>query len=220
MERYRPLESANEKQLFHGTSKHSVGAICKQNFDWRVPIKNGNGLYGQGIYFAKNASDIWNITQNQVSVIIATCFWPGHWLVRTPSAHVVTVDRHVNITSIPRVICTIRAWTTWRIRQSSLSSSTINAIQNTLSSISRWRALMAFSEELVHLGRHHLRYPGDNFRRHIPRFKDHQNHCHHPPENIKGFSMYPMFKYEGKLGCFFSNKNKLHRVRKFTTDFP
>ena len=57
MERYRPLESANEKQLFHGTSKHSVGAICKQNFDWRVPIKNGNGLYGQGIYFAKNASD-------------------------------------------------------------------------------------------------------------------------------------------------------------------
>ena len=57
MERYRPLESANEKQLFHGNSKHSVGAICKQNFDWRVPIKNGNGLYGQGIYFAKNASD-------------------------------------------------------------------------------------------------------------------------------------------------------------------
>ena len=79
---------------------------------------------------------------------------------------------------------------------------------------------MAFSEELVHLGQHHLRYPGDNFRRHIPRFKGHQNHCHHPPENIKGSSMYPMFKSEGKLGCFFSNKNKLHRVRKFTTDFP
>ena len=56
MERYRPLESANEKQLFHGTSKHSVGAICKQNFDWRVPIKNGKD-YGRGIYFAKNASD-------------------------------------------------------------------------------------------------------------------------------------------------------------------
>lgn len=56
MERYRPLESANEKQLFHGTSKHSVGAICKQNFDWRIPIKNGND-YGRGIYFAKNASD-------------------------------------------------------------------------------------------------------------------------------------------------------------------
>ena len=56
--------------------------------------------------------------------------------------------------------------------------------------------------------------------RHIPRLKDHQNHCHHPPENIKGFSMFPMFKSEGKLGCFFSNRNKLYRVRKFTIDFP
>ena len=138
-------------------------------------------------FISQKMPQIANITQNQVSVIIATCFWPGYWLIRTPSAHVVTVDRHVNITRIPRVICTIRAWTTWRIRRSSLSSTTINAIQNTLSSISRWRALMAFSEELVHLGRHHLRYPGDNFRRHIPRFKGHQNHCHPTQKISKDF---------------------------------
>ena len=60
-------------------------------------------------FTSQKMPQIANITQNQVSIIIATCFWPGYWLVRTPPAHVVTVDRHQNTMSIPRVICTIRA---------------------------------------------------------------------------------------------------------------
>ena len=47
--------TANEKQLFHGTSSDSVDAICKQNFDWRMCGKNGN-KYGEGSYFASKAS--------------------------------------------------------------------------------------------------------------------------------------------------------------------
>ena len=45
----------NEKRLFHGTSPSSVEAICKENFDLRLNGKNGT-LYGQGSYFAVNAS--------------------------------------------------------------------------------------------------------------------------------------------------------------------
>ena len=47
-------------------------------------------------FTSQKMPQIANITQNQVSIIIATCFWPGYWLVRTPPAHVVTVDRHQN----------------------------------------------------------------------------------------------------------------------------
>ena len=44
-----------EKKLFHGTGPEIVDNICKQNFDWRVHGKNAT-LYGQGSYFALNAS--------------------------------------------------------------------------------------------------------------------------------------------------------------------
>ena len=44
----------NEKRLFHGTSPSAVGAICKQNFDWRLHGKNAT-KYGEGSYFASNA---------------------------------------------------------------------------------------------------------------------------------------------------------------------
>ena len=49
-----PLNAANEKQLFHGTSPDVVDAICKQNFDWRKSGKNAT-KYGDGSYFADNA---------------------------------------------------------------------------------------------------------------------------------------------------------------------
>mgnify|MGYP000034807552 CR=1 FL=1 len=45
----------NEKRLFHGTSPSAVGAICKQNFDWRLHGKNAT-KYGEGSYFALNSS--------------------------------------------------------------------------------------------------------------------------------------------------------------------
>lgn len=44
-----------EEQLFHGTSLSVVEAICRKGFDWRVCGKHGT-LYGQGSYFARNAS--------------------------------------------------------------------------------------------------------------------------------------------------------------------
>ena len=50
-----PKNTANEKQLFHGTSSNLVDAICKQNFDWRMGRKHGK-KYGKGSYFAIQAS--------------------------------------------------------------------------------------------------------------------------------------------------------------------
>ena len=36
-----------ELQLFHGTKKLVVDAICRNNFDWRLSGTNG-AMYGQG----------------------------------------------------------------------------------------------------------------------------------------------------------------------------
>ncbi|XP_053385275.1 uncharacterized protein LOC123535900 [Mercenaria mercenaria] len=47
--------SVVEGQLFHGTSSSAVEAICRKGFDWRLCGKHGT-LYGQGSYFAVNAS--------------------------------------------------------------------------------------------------------------------------------------------------------------------
>lgn len=47
--------AVNEQQLYHGTDTSVVDAICKKGFDWRVCGKNGT-MYGQGTYFAVNAS--------------------------------------------------------------------------------------------------------------------------------------------------------------------
>ncbi|KAH3857500.1 hypothetical protein DPMN_100109, partial [Dreissena polymorpha] len=44
-----------EGNLFHGTSSNAVDAICRKGFDWRLCGKHGT-LYGQGSYFATNAS--------------------------------------------------------------------------------------------------------------------------------------------------------------------
>ncbi|XP_073477592.1 uncharacterized protein [Aquarana catesbeiana] len=47
--------NVDERQLFHGTDGANVEAICRDNFDWRVCGTNGT-LYGQGSYFARDAS--------------------------------------------------------------------------------------------------------------------------------------------------------------------
>ncbi|XP_066446909.1 protein mono-ADP-ribosyltransferase PARP12-like isoform X2 [Eleutherodactylus coqui] len=44
-----------EIRLFHGTEKLHVDAICIQNFDWRICGTHGT-VYGQGSYFARDAS--------------------------------------------------------------------------------------------------------------------------------------------------------------------
>ncbi|KAG9461319.1 hypothetical protein GDO78_017284 [Eleutherodactylus coqui] len=44
-----------EVRLFHGTQKLHVDAICIQNFDWRICGTHGT-VYGQGSYFARDAS--------------------------------------------------------------------------------------------------------------------------------------------------------------------
>ncbi|XP_048011929.1 protein mono-ADP-ribosyltransferase PARP12-like [Megalobrama amblycephala] len=43
-----------EKQLFHGTDRKHVDAICKNNFDWRICGTHGTA-YGKGSYFARDA---------------------------------------------------------------------------------------------------------------------------------------------------------------------
>ena len=47
--------SSLQKKLFHGTRPEIVDNICKENFDWRLSGKNAT-RYGQGSYFAQNAS--------------------------------------------------------------------------------------------------------------------------------------------------------------------
>ncbi|KAI1888560.1 hypothetical protein AGOR_G00186430 [Albula goreensis] len=44
-----------ERHLFHGTTEDSAKEICQNNFDPRVSGKNGV-VYGQGSYFARDAS--------------------------------------------------------------------------------------------------------------------------------------------------------------------
>lgn len=49
-------QRVNEKRLFHGTRPDSVEAICKENFDCRLSGSANGAAYGQGSYFAVNAS--------------------------------------------------------------------------------------------------------------------------------------------------------------------
>ncbi|XP_077123259.1 zinc finger CCCH-type antiviral protein 1-like isoform X1 [Ranitomeya variabilis] len=44
-----------EIRLFHGTERTHIDAICNQNFDWRICGTHGT-VYGQGSYFARDAS--------------------------------------------------------------------------------------------------------------------------------------------------------------------
>lgn len=53
--------NVNELSLYHGTDPSVVNGICAQNFDWRLCGKNATA-YGQGSYFAKNASYSHNYT--------------------------------------------------------------------------------------------------------------------------------------------------------------
>ncbi|RLW00162.1 hypothetical protein DV515_00009211 [Chloebia gouldiae] len=48
-------KAADERFLFHGTSKKDIDAICQQNFDWRICGVHGT-VYGKGSYFARDAS--------------------------------------------------------------------------------------------------------------------------------------------------------------------
>ncbi|MGH0125444.1 UNVERIFIED_CONTAM: hypothetical protein FKN15_031942 [Acipenser sinensis] len=56
----RGLSSAELSQLelplFHGTTEEAVQSICKNNFDPRISGQKHGSNYGQGTYFAKNAS--------------------------------------------------------------------------------------------------------------------------------------------------------------------
>lgn len=48
-------KAADERFLYHGTSKKDIDAICQQNFDWRICGLHGT-VYGKGSYFARDAS--------------------------------------------------------------------------------------------------------------------------------------------------------------------
>ena len=47
--------SSNERWLFHGSESSVINDICAQNLDWRLCGLSGTA-YGQGTYFARNAS--------------------------------------------------------------------------------------------------------------------------------------------------------------------
>ncbi|XP_053318441.1 protein mono-ADP-ribosyltransferase PARP12-like [Spea bombifrons] len=47
--------NVREQRLFHGTSSAHLTAICHHNFDWRICGVHGT-VYGQGSYFARDAS--------------------------------------------------------------------------------------------------------------------------------------------------------------------
>ncbi|XP_071371284.1 protein mono-ADP-ribosyltransferase PARP12-like [Centroberyx affinis] len=47
-------QNVTERKLFHGTDSKHVGAICLDNFDWRICGTHGTAL-GKGSYFAQDA---------------------------------------------------------------------------------------------------------------------------------------------------------------------
>ncbi|XP_042366862.1 protein mono-ADP-ribosyltransferase PARP11 [Plectropomus leopardus] len=51
--RIQGVKEIQERRLFHGTNMENVDSICKYNFDLRLA---GQGVYGQGIYFAMHAT--------------------------------------------------------------------------------------------------------------------------------------------------------------------
>ena len=51
----------DERFLYHGTDHSIVSSICAQNFDFRLCGKNAV-VYGQGSYFARDASYSHNYT--------------------------------------------------------------------------------------------------------------------------------------------------------------
>ncbi|XP_018424918.1 PREDICTED: poly [ADP-ribose] polymerase 12-like [Nanorana parkeri] len=63
----------DERQLFHGTDNANIDAICRDNFDWRICGTNGT-VYGQGSYFARDASYSHNYTSKNNSVVARTMF--------------------------------------------------------------------------------------------------------------------------------------------------
>lgn len=48
-------KTPKELDLFHGTKKDSIKAICKQGFDCRISGTRTGAMYGKGTYFAVDA---------------------------------------------------------------------------------------------------------------------------------------------------------------------
>ncbi|KAK3727165.1 hypothetical protein QZH41_015182 [Actinostola sp. cb2023] len=46
----------DERSLFHGTAFRNIRSICKDNFDWRLYGQVTGNIYGEGAYFARDAS--------------------------------------------------------------------------------------------------------------------------------------------------------------------
>ncbi|XP_041694060.1 protein mono-ADP-ribosyltransferase PARP12-like [Coregonus clupeaformis] len=80
-----------ERNLFHGTDESIIDAICEQNFDWRTCGVNGTP-YGQGSYFARDASFSNNYIKSQsrsqkimfVALVLVGEFTKGHDNYRRP----------------------------------------------------------------------------------------------------------------------------------------
>ncbi|CAL8385501.1 unnamed protein product [Boreogadus saida] len=56
-----------ERKLFHGTDSKFINAICCSNFDWQICGTHGTS-YGNGSYFARDASYSHNFTRNASTV--------------------------------------------------------------------------------------------------------------------------------------------------------
>ncbi|XP_073506585.1 zinc finger CCCH-type antiviral protein 1-like isoform X2 [Phyllobates terribilis] len=55
MKKVNQGRDVKEIRSFHGTDSTHIDAICNQNFDWRICGTHGT-VYGQGSYFARDAS--------------------------------------------------------------------------------------------------------------------------------------------------------------------
>ncbi|XP_033103909.1 protein mono-ADP-ribosyltransferase PARP12-like [Anneissia japonica] len=55
-ERMNKRTKQDERRLWHGTREYHVQAICQQNFDFRCSGSSSGTAYGQGSYFARDAS--------------------------------------------------------------------------------------------------------------------------------------------------------------------
>ena len=101
--------SVSELQLFHGTKEENIPLISQNGFD---PTKNVRGVYGYGVYFAKDASYSSGYMTAKASnqptymfladVLIGKCITGGN-----QSNAGKTYDNNVNVLGSPSIYTTV-----------------------------------------------------------------------------------------------------------------
>ena len=101
----KELIKAEEKQLFHGTSDNLINTIAQMGFD---PTKNKVGVYGYGVYFAKNARYSFDYmkSQDDVSYMFLADVLVGRLVTGKHRSEMYDWDNNVDNTTKPTIYTT------------------------------------------------------------------------------------------------------------------